>query len=137
MIIPTIGYMIYKAIFAVKKSAVAGLVLLWFLATYIVWMPLGAPIRFKVFSTLVQTNRVTFVFYFLSTTPAICIGIAMAISDWLEHLKKRRAELNRLSTGIALSYGTIGLYLALHLAIFILYLGLTSIFTTFKPPFAR
>jgi hypothetical protein len=90
-----------------------------------------------VFSTLVQTNRVTFVFYFLSTTPAICIGIAMAISDWLEHLKKRRAELNRLSTGIALSYGTIGLYLALHLAIFILYLGLTSIFTTFKPPFAR
>ena len=137
LIIPTIGYMIYKAIFAVKKSQVAGLVLLWFIATYLVWMPLGAPIKFKVFSTLVQTNRVTFVFYFLSTTPAICIGIAMAISDWLEHLKKRRAELNRLSTGIALSYGTIGLYLALHLAIFILYLGLTSIFTTFKPPFAR
>jgi len=137
MIIPTIGYMIYKAIFAVKKSAVAGLVLLWFLATYIVWMPLGAPIRFKVFSTLVQTNRVTFVFYFLSTTPAICIGIAMAISDWLEHLKKRRAELNRLSTGIALSYGTIGVYLLVHLAIFIFYLALPSIFTTFKPPFAR
>jgi dolichyl-phosphate-mannose-protein mannosyltransferase len=137
LIIPTIGYMIYKAIFAVKKSQVAGLVLLWFLATYLVWMPLGAPIKFKVFSTLVQTNRVTFVFYFLSTTPAICIGIAMAISDWLEHLKKRRAELNRLSTGMALSYSTIGLYLALHLAIFIFYLALTSIFTTFKPPFAR
>ena len=137
LIIPTIGYMIYKAIFAVKKSAVAGLVLLWFLATYIVWMPLGAPIKFKVFSTLVKTNRVTFVFYFLSTTPAICIGIAMAISDWLEHLKKRRAELNRLSTGIALSYGTIGVYLLVHLAIFIFYLALPSIFTTFKPPFAR
>jgi predicted membrane-bound dolichyl-phosphate-mannose-protein mannosyltransferase len=137
LIIPTIGYMIYKAIFAVKKSQVAGLVLLWFLATYLVWMPLGAPIKFKVFSTLVQTNRVTFVFYFLSTTPAICIGIAMAISDWLEHLKKRRAELNRLSTGIALSYGTIGVYLLVHLAIFIFYLALPSIFTTFKPPFAR
>ena len=137
LIIPTIGYMIYKAIFAVKKSQVAGLVLLWFIATYLVWMPLGAPIKFKVFSTLVQTNRVTFVFYFLSTTPAICIGIAMAISDWLEHLKKRRAELNRLSTGIALSYGTIGVYLLVHLAIFIFYLALPSIFTTFKPPFAR
>jgi dolichyl-phosphate-mannose-protein mannosyltransferase len=137
LIIPTIGYMIYKAIFSIKKSQVAGLVLLWFLATYLVWMPLGAPIKFKVFSTLVQTNRVTFVFYFLSTTPAICIGIAMAISDWLEHLKKRRAELNRLSTGIALSYGTIGVYLLVHLAIFIFYLALPSIFTTFKPPFAR
>jgi predicted membrane-bound dolichyl-phosphate-mannose-protein mannosyltransferase len=137
LIIPTIGYMIYKAIFSIKKSQVAGLVLLWFLATYLVWMPLGAPIKFKVFSTLVQTNRVTFVFYFLSTTPAICIGIAMAISDWLEHLKKRRAELNRLSTGVALSYGTIGVYLLLHLAIFIFYLALPSIFTTFKPPFAR
>ena len=137
LIIPTIGYMIYKAIFSIKKSQVAGLVLLWFIATYLVWMPLGAPIKFKVFSTLVQTNRVTFVFYFLSTTPAICIGIAMAISDWLEHLKKRRAELNRLSTGIALSYGTIGVYLLVHLAIFIFYLALPSIFTTFKPPFAR
>ena len=135
LIIPTIGYMIYKAF--KKKSQVAGLVLLWFIATYLVWMPLGAPIKFKVFSTLVQTNRVTFVFYFLSTTPAICIGIAMAISDWLEHLKKRRAELNRLSTGVALSYGTIGVYLLLHLAIFIFYLALPSIFTTFKPPFAR
>jgi dolichyl-phosphate-mannose-protein mannosyltransferase len=135
LIIPTIGYMIYKAF--KKKSQVAGLVLLWFLATYLVWMPLGSPIKFKVFSTLVQTNRVTFVFYFLSTTPAICIGIAMAISDWLEHLKKRRAELNRLSTGIALSYGTIGVYLLVHLAIFIFYLALPSIFTTFKPPFAR
>ena len=121
LIIPTIGYMIYKAIS--KKSQVAGLVLLWFLATYLVWIPLGAPIKFKIFSTLIQTNRVTFVFYFLSTTPAICIGLAMAISDWLEHLKKRRAELNRLTTGIALSYGTIGLYLALHLAIFIICLA--------------
>jgi predicted membrane-bound dolichyl-phosphate-mannose-protein mannosyltransferase len=137
LILPTIGYMIYKAIFAAKKSQVAGFVLLWFLATYLVWMPLGAPIRFKIFSTLIQTNRVTFVFYFLSTTPAICIGLAMAISDWLEHLKKRRAELNRLTTAIALSYGTIGLYLALHLAIFIIYLGLTSIFTTWAPPLAR
>jgi hypothetical protein len=43
----------------------------------------------------------------------------MAISDWLDHLKKRRLELNRISTGIALSYGGIGLYLLIHLAIWI------------------
>ena len=71
--------MIYKAI---KKSKVAGLVLLWFLATYVVWIPLD-----------ILTNRVTFVFYFLSTTPAICIGLGIAISDWLNYLKKRRTEL--------------------------------------------
>jgi len=64
------------------------------------------------------TNRVTFVFYFLSTTPAICIGLGIAISDWLNYLKKRRIELGRLSTGCALSYSAIGLYLFLHLAIF-------------------
>ena len=84
LIIPIIGYMIYKAI---KKSKAAGLVLLWFLATYVVWIPLD-----------ILTNRVTFVFYFLSTTPAICIGLAIAIGDWLNYLKKRRAELGRLST---------------------------------------
>ena len=107
LILPVIGYMIYKAI---KKSKVAGFVLLWFLATYVVWIPLD-----------IFTNRVTFVFYFLSTTPAICIGLGIAISDWLNYLKKRRIELDRLSTGVALSYSAIGLYLFLHLAIFILF----------------
>jgi hypothetical protein len=107
LILPIIGYMIYKAI---KKSKVAGFVLLWFLATYVVWIPLD-----------IFTNRVTFVFYFLSTTPAICIGLGVAISDWLKYLKKRRTELGRLSTGVALSYSAIGLYLFLHLAIFIIF----------------
>jgi dolichyl-phosphate-mannose--protein O-mannosyl transferase len=91
-----------------KKSQTAVMLLLWFLATYLLWIPIT-----------IATNRVTFVFYFLPTTPAICIGIAMAISDWLDHLKKRRLELNRISTGIALSYGGIGLYLLIHLAIWI------------------
>ena len=93
LIIPTIGYMIYKSI---KKSEAAAFVLLWFLATYLVWIPIN-----------LTTNRVTFVFYFLSTTPAICIGLGMAISDWLDYLKKRRVKLERLSTGVALSYGAI------------------------------
>ncbi|MGA7674048.1 MAG: hypothetical protein WCA78_03260 [Rhizomicrobium sp.] len=67
--------MIYKAI---KKSEATAFVFLWFLATYLVWIPIN-----------LATNRVTFVFYFLSTKPAICIGLAMAISDWLDYLKKR------------------------------------------------
>jgi dolichyl-phosphate-mannose--protein O-mannosyl transferase len=123
LIIPTIGYMIYKAI---KKSEAATLVLLWFLATYLVWIPIN-----------LATNRVTFVFYFLATTPAICIGLGMAISDWLDHLKKRRAELDRLSTGVALSYGTIGLWLLIHLAIFIVFNpAIPTIIKTWLPPFS-
>jgi predicted membrane-bound dolichyl-phosphate-mannose-protein mannosyltransferase len=134
LIIPTIAYMIYKAF--KKKSQVAGLICLWFLATYLVWIPLGAHISFKLFSKQITTNRVTFVFYFLSTAPAICIGIAMAITDWLEHLKKRRIELNRLSTGVALSYGVIGLYLLLHLAIWVVFNpAIPTIIKTWLPPF--
>jgi len=122
LIIPIIIYMIYKAI---KKSKVAGLVLLWFLATYVIWIPLD-----------IISNRVTFVYYFLSTTPAICIGITIAITDWLNYLKKRRTQLNRLTTGVALSYSAIGVYLALHLAIFIFFNpAIPPIIKTWLPPF--
>jgi len=50
LIIPIIGYMIYKAL---KKSKAAGLVLLWFLATYVIWIPLD-----------IISNRTTFVVLF-------------------------------------------------------------------------
>jgi predicted membrane-bound dolichyl-phosphate-mannose-protein mannosyltransferase len=123
MIIPTIGYMLFGAF---KKNKTAGLVLLWFLATYVIWIPLD-----------ILTNRVTFVFYFLSTTPAICIGLGMAISDWLDHLKKRQTELDKLSTGMALSYSAIALYLFIHLAIFVVFNpALPAIIKTWLPPFS-
>ena len=122
LILPIIGYMIYKMI---KKNKVAGLVVLWFLATYVIWIPLD-----------ILTNRVTFVFYFLSTTPAICIGRGIAISDWLNYLKKRRTEMNRLTTGVALSYSAIGLYLFLHLAIFIIFCpAIPPLIKMWLPPF--
>ena len=122
LIIPTIGYMIYKAI---KGSKTAGLVLFWFMATYLVWIPLN-----------IATNRVTFVFYFLPTTPAICIGIGMALSDVLEKLKTRREELGRMTPGIRASYTAIGFYLLLHLAIFIIFNpAIPPIIKTWLPPF--
>ena len=107
LIIPTIGYMIYKVI---KKSQTADLVLLWFIATYLIWIPMD-----------IVTNRVTFVFYFLSTTPAICIGIAMALSDWLDHIKNRRLMLNRTTPLQRTGYIVIGLYLLIHLAIWLIF----------------
>jgi hypothetical protein len=52
-------------------------------------------------------------------------------------LKKRRAELDRLSTGVALSYGTIGLWLLIHLAIFIVFNpAIPTIIKTWLPPFS-
>ena len=124
LIIPTVGYMIYKAIW--KKSQTAAFVLLWFLATYVIWIPLD-----------IATNRVTFVFYFLSVTPAICIGIAMAISDWLDKLKARRLITIRTTPLQRTSYIFIGFWLLLHLAIFIVFNpAIPTIIKTWLPPFS-
>ena len=123
LIIPTIGYMIYKAI---KKSQTAGFVLFWFLATYIIWIPLD-----------IVTNRVTFVFYFLSVTPAICIGLGMALSDWLDHLKNRQLMLKRTTPLQRAGYTGIGLYLLIHLAIFVVFNpAIPTIIKTWLPPFS-
>jgi dolichyl-phosphate-mannose-protein mannosyltransferase len=121
LIIPTIGYMIYKT---VKGSKSAGLVLLWFLATFLVWIPLD-----------IVTNRITFVYYFLPTTPAICIGIGMALSDALDRMKTRRAKLGRMTAGVRASYTAIAFYLLLHLAIFIVFNpAIPTIIKTWWPP---
>jgi len=122
LIIPTIGYMIYKAF---KKNQTAAFILLWFLATYLIWIPLD-----------IATNRVTFVFYFLSVTPAICIGIAMAISDWLDHLKNRQLTLNRTTPLQRTGYIVIAVWLLIHLAIFIVFNpAIPTIIKTWLPPF--
>ena len=124
LIIPTIGYMVYKAIW--KKRQTAGFILLWFLGTYLLWIPGD-----------ILTNRVTFVFYFLSATPAICIGLGMAISDWLDHMKNRRLMLNRTTPLQRTGYIFIGVWMLLHLAIFIVFNpAIPTIIKTWLPPFS-
>jgi dolichyl-phosphate-mannose-protein mannosyltransferase len=107
LIVPTIGYMIYKT---TKGNKIAPFVLLWFLATYLVWIPLD-----------IMTNRITFVFYFLSTTPAICIGIGLALSDAIDFLRSRVDKLGTITTGVEFSYGAISMYLFIHFAIFMIF----------------
>jgi dolichyl-phosphate-mannose-protein mannosyltransferase len=124
LIIPIIGYMIYKAIR--KKTQTAAFILLWVLATYVLWIPGD-----------ILTNRVTFVFYFLSVTPAICIGIAMAISDWLDKLKARRLITIRTTPLQRTGYIFIGVWLLIHLAIFIVFNpAIPTIIKTWLPPFS-
>jgi dolichyl-phosphate-mannose--protein O-mannosyl transferase len=123
MIIPTICYMVYKTI---KKNQAAAFLVLWFIATYLIWIPLD-----------IATNRVTFVFYFLCVTPAICIGLAIAITDWLNHLKARELLLNRTTPLQRTGYVAIYAYLMIHFAIFIVFNpAIPVIIKTWLPPFA-
>jgi predicted membrane-bound dolichyl-phosphate-mannose-protein mannosyltransferase len=134
MIVPTIGYMIYKV---VKKSKAAGLVLIWFIATYLVWIPLSSPLKISIGGATIG-NRVAFVFYFLAVTPAICIGMAMALSDWLDKLKARRLVTNRITFLQRTAYIFIPSWLLLHLAIFIVFNpAVPVIIKTWLPPFSN
>jgi dolichyl-phosphate-mannose-protein mannosyltransferase len=123
LIVPTIGYMVYKAL---KGSQAATLVFVWFLATYLIWIPLD-----------VATNRVTFVFYFLPTIPAICIGIGIGLGEALDKLRSRWITVGRMTHGVRAGYAAIALYLLLHLAIFVVFNpALPTIIKLWLPPFA-
>ena len=122
LILPAIGFMVYKT---VKGSQSAGLIVLWFIALYLLWIPLT-----------LATNRVTFVFYFLPVTPVICIGIAMAIGDLLGWLKSKRERLGRTTAGAKTWYAAIGFFLLVHLATFIIFNpAIPTIIKTWLPPF--
>ena len=79
----------------------------------------------------------TFVFYFLATTPAICIGLSIAISDILGWLKNKREIAGRTSAGVKVWYGVLGFYFLLHFAIFIVFNpAIPTFIKTWLPPFA-
>ena len=123
LIIPTVCYMIYRTI---KGSKTAGYILLWFAATYLVLIPLN-----------IVSNRVTYVYYFLSTTPAICIGIAIALSDILDKIKASRLRHGKTTGGAKAVYLIVAFYLAAHLAIFVVFNpAVPTIIKTWLPPFS-
>jgi dolichyl-phosphate-mannose-protein mannosyltransferase len=68
LIIPVVAYMTFRA-FKRDRAGLFGVA--WFIGTYLVWIPLS-----------LATNRVSFIFYFLPTVPAICLGLGMVL-DWL------------------------------------------------------
>ena len=71
LIIPVILHMAWLT----KKGEPVGLfTILWFASTYIVWIPLS-----------LLTNRMSYIFYFYPTVPAICLGLGWVLShviDW-------------------------------------------------------
>ena len=106
LIIPAVIYMIYKAR---RGNNAACFGVSWFTFTYLTWIPL-----------VLITDRITYDFYFLPTTGAICIGIGMAISGIIDKLKTISVVKGKITKGAKIIYAGIALYLFLHLAIFII-----------------
>jgi len=111
LIMPTFGYIVYKAV----KGNEAGLFgAAWFAGTYLVWIPIS-----------LITDRASYVYYFYPTVGAICLGIGLGLSQLLDFYQRRQpGKLKR--TALALFI----FYLAAHLACFV---ALSPLFPTYWP----
>jgi len=111
LIIPTFGYMVYRAV----KGSQAGLFgTAWFTGTYLVWIPLS-----------LITDRVSYIFYFYSTVGAVCLGLGLGLSQLFDFYRNRQpGKLKRTVLGLFI------FYLAFHLVCFFL---LAPFFPTYWP----
>ena len=67
LIIPVVGYMIWRA---VRGSNAARFALTWFIVTYFFWVFLN-----------LLTDRITYNFYFYFSIGSLCIGLALMLSE--------------------------------------------------------
>ncbi len=114
LIIPAVGYMVWRAI---KGNDAAAFGLAWFFGTYLLWIPLS-----------IFTDRISFVFYFYPAIGSVCIGVGLAMSRLLDVWRgssrwKRRWAL----TGVA------G-YMSLHVLVFIILAPVFARWTSFIRP---
>ena len=111
LIMPTFGYMVYRAV----KGSQAGLFgAAWFTGTYLVWIPIS-----------LITDRVSYIYYFYPTIGAICLGLGLGLSQLLDFYRKRQpGKLKR--TVLALFI----FYLVAHLACFVI---LSPLFPIYWP----
>jgi hypothetical protein len=101
MIIPTFLYMLWRAF----KGSEAGLFgVAWFTSTYLIWIP----------ATLL-TDRVSYVFYFYSSVGAVCLGLGMALNQFLDYFRNGRIDWLRRTLLIVFI-----VFLAAHLVSFII-----------------
>jgi dolichyl-phosphate-mannose-protein mannosyltransferase len=112
LIIPTFGYMIYRA----AKGSSAGLFgVAWFASTYLVWIPLS-----------IITDRVSYIYYFYPTVGAICLGLGLGLSQLFDFYRRRQpGKLKK--TVLALFV----FYLSFHLICFIIISPLFPIYWPF------
>lgn len=100
LIIPAFGYMVYKA---VRRDEAGLFGAAWFTGTFLLTIP----------ATII-TDRVTYIFYFYPTIGAVCIGMALGLSDLIGVFQRRPSGKLK--------------WTALSVVIFILFLHLASFF---------
>ena len=88
LIVPLMVYMTYKAIF--KKNTAALFVIAWFIGTWFIWVPLD-----------IVTDRVTFIFYFLPTVPAFCLGLGMVFDEMIGYWQRHKKAKLKVAPAIA------------------------------------
>jgi dolichyl-phosphate-mannose-protein mannosyltransferase len=111
LIMPTFGYMVYRAV----RGNQAGLFgAAWFTGTYLVWIPLS-----------LITDRVSYIYYFYPTVGAICLGLGLGLSQLLDFYRGRSpGKLKRTVLALVI------FYLSFHMICF----GLISpLFPTYWP----
>lgn len=111
LIMPTFGYMVYRAV----KGSEAGLFgAAWFAGTYLVWIPLS-----------LITDRVSYVYYFYPTIGAICLGLGLGLSRLLDFYRERKpGKLKKTVLSLFI------FYLVAHLACFVI---LSPLFPIYWP----
>jgi dolichyl-phosphate-mannose-protein mannosyltransferase len=75
LIIPTFGYLIYRAI---KRDEAGLFALVWFFGTFLIWIPIT-----------IITDRVSYVYYFYPVVGSICMGVAIGLNQLLDIFRRR------------------------------------------------
>jgi len=99
LIVPVVGYMIWRA---VRGSNAARFALSWFIVTYFFWVFLN-----------LLTDRITYNFYFYFSIGALCIGLALMLLDVSSIAQRSDRHIVRL-----LGQTVIPAYLLAHLISF-------------------
>ena len=100
LMIPAVLYMIYRAL---RNNKAAIFSLLWFACTFLIWIP-----------AVMITHRVTYPYYIYPAIGAICIGIAMGLSNLLE---LGQTKWSGKWKGVMI--GVVAAYCVAHLAVFV------------------
>jgi len=102
LIVPSIAYMVYEFYESKRngnRRSVALFVLIWFIVTYLLWIPI-----------VILTDRVTYIYYFYPTVGAICVAIAIAMARLWDISSGWRRRLAR---------AIVIVFLAIHILFFL------------------
>jgi dolichyl-phosphate-mannose-protein mannosyltransferase len=110
LIIPSIAYLLYRYFFIRKNRNAPRFIVLWFAATYLLWIPLE-----------LISDRPMFLYYFLPTVPAICVAIGYCLHRvWQKSRNAKDRNLGWLFRALLI------FYLIVHIGIFLLISPLTA-----------